>query len=35
MLKFINFKYRFYIECGANDGVNQSNTWNLKKIRLA
>ena len=31
MLKFINFKSGFYIECGANDGVNQSNTWYFEK----
>ena len=31
MLEFINFKYGFYIECGANDGVNQSNTWHFEK----
>lgn len=31
MLKFINFKYRFYIERVANDGVNQSNTWHFEK----
>ena len=27
MLDYINYKNGFYIECGANDGVNQSNTW--------
>lgn len=27
MLKYINYKNGFYIDCGANDGVNQSNTW--------
>ena len=27
MLKYINYQDGFYIECGANDGVNQSNTW--------
>jgi FkbM family methyltransferase len=31
MLKYINFKNGFYIECGANDGVNQSNTWYFEK----
>lgn len=31
MLEFINFKSGFYIECGANDGVNQSNTWYFEK----
>ena len=32
MLKYINYKKGFYIECGANDGVNQSNTWYFEKI---
>jgi FkbM family methyltransferase len=32
LLKYINFKDGFYIECGANDGVNQSNTWYFEKI---
>ena len=27
MLEFINFKDGFYVDCGANDGVNQSTTW--------
>ena len=31
MLKFINYENGFYIECGANDGVNQSNTWYFEK----
>ena len=31
MLEFINFKYRFYIESWANDGVNQSNKWHFEK----
>ena len=31
MLEFINFKSGFYIECGVNDGVNQSNTWYFEK----
>jgi FkbM family methyltransferase len=31
MLEFINYKRGFYIECGANDGVNQSNTWYFEK----
>ena len=31
MLKYINYKNGFYIECGANDGVNQSNTWYFEK----
>ncbi len=32
MLRYINYKKGFYIECGANDGVNQSNTWYFEKI---
>jgi FkbM family methyltransferase len=31
MLKYINYSNGFYIECGANDGVNQSNTWYFEK----
>jgi len=31
LLKYLNFKNGFYIECGANDGVNQSNTWFFEK----
>jgi FkbM family methyltransferase len=31
LLKYLNFKDGFYIECGANDGVNQSNTWFFEK----
>jgi FkbM family methyltransferase len=31
LLKYLNFKEGFYIECGANDGVNQSNTWYFEK----
>ena len=27
MLEFINYKNGFFIDCGANDGVNQSTTW--------
>ncbi len=30
-MKYLNFKNGFYIECGANDGVNQSNTWYFEK----
>ena len=29
--KYLNFKKGFFIECGANDGVNQSNTWFFEK----
>lgn len=32
MLKFINYKGGFYIDCGANDGVNQSTTWYYEKV---
>ena len=31
MLKYINYNNGFYIECGANDGVSQSNTWYFEK----
>lgn len=31
LLKYLNFRDGFYIECGANDGVNQSNTWYFEK----
>lgn len=31
MLNYINFSEGFFIECGANDGVNQSNTWYFEK----
>ncbi len=31
MLEYINYENGFYIECGANDGVNQSNTWYFEK----
>jgi FkbM family methyltransferase len=31
MLKYINYKKGFYIDCGANDGVNQSTTWYFEK----
>ena len=31
MLKYINYENGFFIECGANDGVNQSNTWYYEK----
>ena len=32
LLKYLNFKNGFYIECGANDGINQSNTWYFEKV---
>ena len=31
MLKYINYPNGYYIECGANDGVDQSNTWYFEK----
>jgi len=31
MLKYINYSNGYYLECGANDGVNQSNTWYFEK----
>lgn len=31
MLDYINYKNGFYIECGANDGVNQSTTWYFER----
>ena len=31
MLNYINYQNGFYIECGANDGINQSNTWFFEK----
>ena len=32
MLEFINYENGYFIECGANDGVDQSNTWYFEKI---
>jgi FkbM family methyltransferase len=32
MLEFINYENGYFIECGANDGVDQSNTWYYEKI---
>lgn len=32
MLDYINYKNGFYIECGANDGVNQSTTWYFERF---
>ena len=29
--KYLNYRNGFYIECGAFDGVNQSNTWYFEK----
>jgi FkbM family methyltransferase len=29
--QFLYYKNGFYIECGANDGINQSNTWYFEK----
>ena len=31
MLDYINYKNGFFIECGANDGVNQSVTWYFER----
>jgi FkbM family methyltransferase len=31
ILEYLNFENGFYIECGANDGVTQSNTLTLEK----
>ena len=31
MLEFINYENGFFIECGANNGVDQSNTWYFEK----
>ena len=31
MLNYINFSDGYFIECGANDGINQSNTWHFEK----
>jgi FkbM family methyltransferase len=31
LLKYINYRNGFYIDCGANDGVNQSTTWYFEK----
>jgi len=32
MLDYINYEKGFYIECGANDGVDQSNTYYYEKF---
>jgi FkbM family methyltransferase len=31
MLELINYENGFFIECGANDGVDNSNTWYFEK----
>ena len=31
LLKYIGYENGFYIDCGANDGVNQSTTWYFEK----
>ena len=33
MLQYVNYNNGFYIECGANDGVDQSNTWYFEKYK--
>jgi FkbM family methyltransferase len=33
MLKFINYKNGFYIECGASDGLKQSNTFYYENFK--
>ena len=33
LLQYINYNNGFYIECGANDGVDQSNTWYYEKFK--
>ena len=33
ILKYINHDDGIYIECGANDGITQSNTYHLEKYR--
>jgi hypothetical protein len=33
LLKYINYKNGFYIEYGANDGVDQSNRWYYEKFK--
>lgn len=33
MLKYINFENGYYIECGANDGIRQSNTLHFEKFK--
>ena len=31
MLEYLNYSNGYFIECGANDGVDQSNTWYYEK----
>jgi hypothetical protein len=31
MLKYLNFDNGYFIECGANDGIRQSNTLYYEK----
>ena len=31
LLKYLNYENGFFIECGANDGVSQSNTLLLEQ----
>ena len=31
MLNFINYENGFFVDIGANDGVNQSTTWYYEK----
>jgi FkbM family methyltransferase len=31
LLKYMDYQNGFYIDCGANDGVNQSTTWYFEK----
>tara|TARA_B100000963_G_scaffold223900_1_gene195240 strand:+ start:3028 stop:3657 length:630 start_codon:yes stop_codon:yes gene_type:complete len=31
LLNYLNYKNGYYIECGANDGVDKSNTWYFEK----
>ena len=33
MLKYLDYQNGFYIDCGANDGVNQSTTWFYEKSK--
>ena len=33
LLKYLNYKDGFYVECGSNDGLTQTNTLKLEKLR--